>query len=167
MRHTVIVAAHILAQAALEKFPYVSWLPSTTTAQRGGPCEATVVFSNTSISAPLVWRPQAVIIVEANQFPIFINRILPGGIIITESAGLERRLGRDDIRIYEIPAMEIALKISGDTQAANMVLLGAYVQATKALPPEPIERQIEKRFIGRKEILVRNIEAFREGLKNK
>jgi len=66
--------------------------------------------------------------------------------------------------VWEVPAMAIALEVSGDTQAANLVLLGAYIRASQALPPELIEKQIERRFGGNEELLSQNIKAFRQGL---
>jgi 2-oxoglutarate ferredoxin oxidoreductase subunit gamma len=160
----VMVAALSLAQAAMEKYRYVTWLPSMTTAQRGGPCDATVVFSHSPIASPLVWRPQAVVIMEASQLSPYIPRLLPGGLIITEKAGLEQKVDRGDVKVWEVPAMAIALEVSGDTQAANLVLLGAYIRASQALPPELIEKQIERRFGGNEELLSQNIKAFRQGL---
>jgi len=160
----VMVAALTLARAALEKYPYVTWLPSMTTAQRGGPCEATVVFANYPVASPLVWRPEALVIMETSQLKPFIPRLRPGGVLITESAGLEEDIARDDIRVVKVPALARAVELTGDTQAANLVLLGAYLQVTGALPPELVEKQLEERFAGREDILSRNLNAFREGL---
>jgi len=53
---------------------------------------------------------------------------------------------------------------AGDSQAANLVLLGAYIQATGVLPPSLLVSQLEKRF-ARSEKLKGNIAAFHEGLK--
>jgi len=101
----VMVAALCVARAAMKSYRYVTWLPSMTTAQRGGACEATVVFSDSPIASPIVWRPQAVVIMEASQLNPFIPRILPGGLIVTEDAGLEIKVGREDIKVLKIPAI--------------------------------------------------------------
>jgi len=160
----VLVAARTLAEAGGEKYPYVTWMPSLTAAPRGQPCEATVVLSNEFVSSPLVWRPQALVMMEAAQLKLFSSRLLPQGIIITEKAGLEE-VGRQDVRVVAVPALETALSMGGDTMAANLVLLGAYIQATQVVPPQAAERLLEKRFAGREQVLSKNLRAFREGIK--
>jgi len=161
----VMVAALTLAQAALEEYPHVVWLPSMTTAQRGGPCEATVAFSHQPIASPLVWRPQALVVMEASQLKPFLHRVKPGGWVITESAGLNPEGGREDVHLIAVPALQLSVDITGNTQAANLVLLGAYLQATQVLPAALIEGQLAKRFAGNEKVQAQNIQAFREGLK--
>ena len=160
----VMLAGLTLAQAALEEYPYAVWLPSMTTAQRGGPCEATVVFSREPIASPLVWRPQAIVIMEASQLKSFLPRVKPGGWVVTESAGLNQKIDRGDVHIAKVPAIQLSVALTGDSQAANLVLLGAYIQATGVLPPSLLVSQLEKRF-ARSEKLKGNIAAFHEGLK--
>lgn len=161
----VMVATLTLARAALEEYPYVVWLPSMTTAQRGGPCEATVVFSKDPIASPLVWRPQAVVIMEASQLKAFLPRVQPGGWVITESAGLSEEMSREDVHILEIPAIQLSVDLTGDSQAANMVLLGGYIQATGVLPSALVERQLKGRFASNEKRQAQNIAAFQEGLR--
>ena len=161
----VMVAARTLAEAALAQCHHAAWLPSMTTAMRGGPCEATVVFSHAPIASPMVWRPQAVVIMEASQLKPFEARLIPGGIIVTEQEGLQDRVGREDVRVIVLPAIARAVELTGDSQVANLLLLGAYVQATEALPAELIEQELEKRFVGREKVRSQNIAAFREGIR--
>lgn len=161
----VMVAALALAQSALEQYPHVVWLPSMTTAQRGGPCEATVAFSQQPIASPLVWRPQALVVMEASQLKPFLARVKPGGWVITESAGLNPEEGRKDVHFIPIPAIQLSVDVTGDSQAANLVLLGAYLQATQVLPTALVEKQLASRFEGKEKVQAQNIQAFREGLK--
>ena len=54
----------------------------------------------------------------------------------------------------------------GDTRATNLILLGAYIRATKALSPQYIEAELERRLLGRGEeaLLSLNKKAFRAAL---
>ena len=81
-------------------------------------------------------------------------------------------MARDDVRVLEIPSLEIAASM-GNPLVANMVILGAYVQMTGVLPPELIERQLEARFgivetgvraSAKEALLSQNVDAFRRGL---
>ncbi len=161
----VMVAALTLARAALKRYKHAVWLPSMTTAMRGGPCEATVAFSASPIASPLVWHPQAVVIMEASQLAQFVSRVAPGGIIVTEKEGLKDGVGRQDLKVLELPALSRAVELTGDSQASNLILLGAYIQSTAVLPVELIEQELRERFEGRGEVLSRNMSAFEEGLK--
>ncbi|MEE8471972.1 MAG: 2-oxoacid:acceptor oxidoreductase family protein [Dehalococcoidia bacterium] len=160
----VLVAGLVLAQAALTRFDHVVWLPSMTTAMRGGPCEAAVSFSSEPIASPLVWRPQAVVVMESSQLQGLEDRVQPGGVIIVEEAGLGRKVKRDDVRVMMVPAIATAVEI-GDSQAANMVLLGVYIGLTRVLPPELVESQIAGKFGGNDRVLSLNRAAFSRGLK--
>jgi 2-oxoglutarate ferredoxin oxidoreductase subunit gamma len=161
----VMVAALTLARAALKRYKHAVWLPSMTTAMRGGPCEATVVFSDSPIASPLVWQPQAVVVMEASQLAQFLPRVAPGGTIVTEKEGLKNGVERQDVRVLELPALARAVDITGDSQVSNLILLGAYIQATEVLPVELIEQELKERFGGRGDVLSRNTAAFEEGLK--
>lgn len=161
----VMVAALTLAQAALKEYPHAVWLPSMTTAQRGGPCEATVVFSRTPIASPLVWRPDGVVIMEASQLKPFEPRVVPGGVIVTEKEGLKDGVKRSDLRVLALPALSRSVELTGDTQAANLVLLGAYIEASGALSSQLIERELEERFGAREKVFSQNLAAFREGIR--
>ena len=161
----VMVAALTLARAALKQYRYAVWLPSMTTAMRGGPCEATVVFSSSPIASPLVWRPEAVVIMEASQLPPFVPRVAPGGLIITEKEGLSDGIDREDVKVLRLPALARAVELTGDSQVANLILLGAYIHRSGVLPAQLVEKELEERFSGRDQVLSRNLAAFREGLK--
>ena len=63
-----------------------------------------------------------------------------------------------------VPCDEIASEL-GNSKVANMVMLGAYVAATKVLKPETIEHMIHEMFTGKKAKLVpMNMEALKRGL---
>ena len=53
----------------------------------------------------------------------------------------------------------------GNPKVGNMVMLGAYVAATKVLKPEAIENMIQEMFAGAKaKFIPLNIEAFHRGM---
>jgi 2-oxoglutarate ferredoxin oxidoreductase subunit gamma len=110
----------------------------------------------------MVSRAGCVIIFEPSQLQDFLVRVMPGGILLCESAGLPP-VGRTDIRIVKIPATEMAMGLGGP-QAANFILLGAYVGLIDALPPELLEAQIDQRFPVGSRLRELNRHAFQAGL---
>jgi len=168
----VVWVGTLVARAGLRKYEYATRFPNFSALMRGGPCECTVILSETPILSPLVARGDALLILNNSQLPFFEERVRPGGVVILESTGLKAKLERKDLRLFEMPAIEIAASI-GSTLVAGMILLGAYVQATNIFPPEFIERELEARFgivetgvraVGKDALLTQNVEAFRRGL---
>ena len=164
----VLLIGQILAGAALPIYQHVSWLPSYAAAMRGGPCECTVVFSNDRIRSTVLSQAEALIVVEVSQLVPFLNRVKPGGILVVESAGLQDKVARDDIRVLAVPALQTAVSI-GSNRISNLVLLGAYVGASKAIAQELVETELERRFgetsrFGAGAVLSMNREAFRRGV---
>ena len=64
----------------------------------------------------------------------------------------------------KVPALEKAVEM-GETLASNLIMLGAYIGATKTIPAELIEKELEQRFGDKESVLSLNLKAFREGLK--
>ena len=160
----VLMAGELLARAALSMYPHVSWLPSYTGAMRGGPCECTVILSDDEIASPIVSRVDAVVVMEPSELKSFLGRLQPGGLLVLESAGLEEGVDREDIRVLEVPGVAAASRV-GNPQTANLVLLAAYIEATKAVPLELVETELEKRLKGSEDILATNRAALVEGTK--
>ncbi len=50
---------------------------------------------------------------------------------------------RSDVRIYEIPANELAVEL-GNTRVANMILLGAFIELTGALSIDSVIESLKK-----------------------
>lgn len=151
----------IVSSAALGTFRNVLWYPSYDTRQRGGHAETTAILSDEKILSPVLDQAQVLIVMEPAQAAKFQERVLPGGIAIVEK-GIS--LQRSDVRILELPAREVALRL-GTMLASNQVYLGAYVQVTKVLAPELIEAELERRYGGREKVLTINKNAFREGMR--
>ena len=158
----VLLAGQLLAQAGLERYPYVVWTPTYFTLMRAGPSECTVILSQEPIASPLLSRAQVVVVFEPSQFQDFLPRVVPGGTLIAESAGLPP-VARNDLRLLPVAATEIAAGL-GNIQGANFVLLGAYLGVSKALPLALIRSQIESRFQNSPRLQEVNIQALERGL---
>lgn len=160
----VMLISKLLAEAAFSKYNHVTWSPSYFTTMRGGSAQGTVVFSDEEIASPIIGQADVVMVVDPSQLKDFMTRVKPGGIIIVESTGIEDKVERKDITVIDIPAMKIAQEM-GSMQAANLILLGAYIQLIKDIPVELIEQVLEKKFAGKEHGLALNINALREGVK--
>jgi 2-oxoglutarate ferredoxin oxidoreductase subunit gamma len=159
----VLTAGLLLAQAAMDHYQSVLWFPSYQAAMRGGPCECTVILSQDEIASPILTQAEALVVMEPSQLKPFEGRLAPAGLLIAESAGLQRdAITRHDARLVLVPAVEAALEM-GETQVSNFVLLGAYLELVPALPLEIVEAHLERRYAGREKALSLNLAALRRG----
>jgi 2-oxoglutarate ferredoxin oxidoreductase subunit gamma len=157
----ILTTGQLLARAGLAQYKYATWLPSYGYAMRGGACECTVILSDEEIASPMIPLADAVIVMGASYFKAFEGRVRPGGVMVFDTAGLEEGVEREDIMPIVVPATQMGVSM-GDARVANMILMGAYVAATKVLPPQLVEDEIEKRM---GEMAWLNKEAFRRGIR--
>ncbi len=162
----ILFIGHLLAQAALSKYKSAIYFPNYASAPRLGACECTVTMSDEEIASPATMSPETVIIMAAPALASFEARMTPGSTMILDSSRLRTKTKRKDVKAFYIPAMEAATKL-GDPAVANLVLLGAYLEASKAVPLETVEAAIEARMAGgrRQHMLLLNKAALREGAK--
>jgi 2-oxoglutarate ferredoxin oxidoreductase subunit gamma len=160
----VLMAGRILAWAALEKYRHVSWFPTYAVEKRGGLCECTVIFSQDRIPSPIIDQAQSIVVFTGSQFKPFETRVRPGGMMLVDNAGHEElKRERDDYQLLTVPGMEAAHSL-GNIQVSNLILLGGYIGATNALPPELVESAIERGVKADKTVIERNQQAFRKGI---
>lgn len=159
-----LTAGRLVAEAGISRFRQVLWYPNITTAMRNAPADCTVILSDEEIASPLVFQADAVLVLEPSLLKTFEPRVRPGGLLIVESSGLRDEVQRDDVRVVKVPAMETASRL-GSMHAANLVMLGAYIEVAGALPAEVVEEELARRFAGNETLLSLNQRAFREGVK--
>ena len=159
----VLLAGELLIRAATGTYKNVVFFPNYGGAVRGGPSECTAIFSDMEIASPVLSRVQIVVILEPSQLKQFEGRVRPEGTIIIESKGLQEKVGRGDITVIEVPALETARSL-GNPLSSNLILLGAYIGLTELILPQSIESELEEKFGHNAEILSVNRKAFRKGL---
>ena len=152
-----------LVEAGMEEGLNVTWAPSYGPEMRGGTANCHVVLSEDPVGSPLFTYPTELIAMNVPSLATFGPKVKPGGVIFINSSVVKEVPDRTDVKVYQGPCDDMATKL-GNQKVANMIMLGAYVEATKALKPETIHVMIKEIFTGRKAKLVPlNIEAFEAG----
>jgi 2-oxoglutarate ferredoxin oxidoreductase subunit gamma len=130
---------------------------------RGGTANCTVVISDEEIGSPLVKNPTAVIAMNLPSLEKFEDLVKEGGTLVVNSSMVNREVSRDDIKVVNVPANEIAGEI-GSERASNIVLIGALLANLDLLPIEAIEKSLAAHLPERhKKLLPVNIEALHKG----
>ncbi len=160
----VLFAGQVLARAAVLAGKEVTWFPSYGPEMRGGTANCTVIISDEEIGAPFVRHPNAVLALNLPSLDKFEHAIQPGGVLVINSALVERKADREDIEVVALPATDIAEEL-GDKQLANVVMLGAMLDRLAVLTQEDVAAALKAYLEKKKDHLVAgNLEALKAGL---
>ena len=159
----VMAMGQLLTYSGMIEDKNVSWLPSYGPEMRGGTANCSVILSDEPVGSPVVTDSTASIVLNKPSLDKFENSVVPGGKLFINSSLIDKKSVRNDIDVYYIPANEIAIELGND-KVANMVMLGAFLEATKLVDIESILKAFTKVFGENKAHLVPlNKEALEKG----
>lgn len=158
----VLLIGKMLAYAGMADGKEVSWLPSYGPEMRGGTCNCTVVIADRPVGSPVVERPRVAMVMNLPSLEKYEGMVKPGGLLLVNTSLINREVQRSDVRAIKVPANEIANRL-GNPRAANMVALGAYLGATRAVSLEAVEGLVRETFAGKAKVIDSNLAALREG----
>ena len=148
----VLFAGKFLAYKGMVQNKQISWLPSYGPEMRGGTANCSVVISDTPVGSPIITNPDMLIAMNLPSLQKFVDAVVPGGVIILDSTLIDAKVERTDVKVFYIPATQMA-KDAGFSTLANMILTG------KALKEMDIVA-----YEGNKETLESFIPAKKAGL---
>ncbi|MFH1798899.1 MAG: 2-oxoacid:acceptor oxidoreductase family protein [Candidatus Omnitrophota bacterium] len=160
----IMIMGKILANAALERGLYVTWLPSYGAEVRGGTAHSMVRVSSDAIASPMVAVMDTAIIMNTPSLDKFEKRIKPGGLVIINSSMVQRKVKRSDIEVLEAALTEEAIKL-GDARVANTIAVSIWSAKKGLFNEADILKVIEKMAGGKENILSANIKAVKLGFK--
>ncbi len=143
----VMSLGQLLIYAGMLEGKHVSWLPSYGPEMRGGTANCNVIISDSPVASPIVTDATAVIAMNRPSLDKFESSLVKDGLLLINSSLIDKSAERDDITSHDIPANEIADEL-GNSRVANMVMLGAYLEATGALKKESMINALEEVFGG-------------------
>ena len=165
-----LFAGQLLAYAGMDCDKHVTWIPSYGPEMRGGTAHCTVVISDEPIGSPMVRNPSAVIALNLPSLDKYEPLVKSGGVLIYNSSLIDRPVTRSDVHVIPVPANAISMEETskaqdgrpGDARLANVVTVGALVQATGILSLQAIESALgshlparHQRWIGPNSIALR------------
>ena len=141
----------------------VSWLPSYGPEMRGGTANCHVNISSQPIGSPLVSEMEVLIALNRPSVEKFQHEIKVGGMLLYNSSLVAGTAIRQEVEAVPVPATELADAL-GNTQVANVVLLGAYLGLTKILPPATMLEVLQDKAKSRHDLAELNARALQAGL---
>ncbi|HHW45263.1 MAG TPA: 2-oxoacid:ferredoxin oxidoreductase subunit gamma [Desulfotomaculum sp.] len=159
----VLLMGQLLAHAAMDEGKKVSWIPSYGPEMRGGTANCTVIVSDCEIGSPVVKRPSCVVTMNLPSLDKFEEAVKPGGVLVINSSLITREPKRQDVTIVKVAATQMANEL-GNARVANMVALGAVVEATGVVTPDSLLEALRKNLPAhRQNLLPLNKEAIERG----
>ena len=156
----VLLMGLMVTHAAMLEDKSSTFFPSYGPEMRGGTANCTVVVSDKTVSCPLIYEADSVVAMNLPSLIKFEPMIKPGGIMLLNSSTVGQRPKRKDIKVYEVPANDLATDL-GNVRVANMVMLGAFVRSCGVVTSDSIEKVIRETLGAKKaDLLDINIKAF-------
>ena len=119
----ILFTGKFLAYKGLMEDKQVSWLPSYGPEMRGGTASCGVIISDEAVGSPIVANPDVLVAMNLPSLDKYEDAVVPGGTIFADSSLIERKVKRDDVTVYYIPATRLASE-NGTPTLANMIIAG-------------------------------------------
>lgn len=136
----VMAIGQMLTYAGMVDNFECSYLPSYGPEMRGGAANCSVIISDKPVGSPNVTEPKTLITMNKPSLVKFLETVVPGGAVFVNSSLIDIKVERDDIKVFYIPATDIAHKEIGNMKTANMVMLGAYMGYNDILSDDAIKQ---------------------------
>lgn len=139
----ILFSGKFLVYEGLLEDKSVSWLPSYGPEMRGGTANCSVIISDTPVGSPIVSNPEILVVMNLPSLDKYENDTVKGGQIFVDSALIDRKVEREDVEAYYIPATKLASD-EGLTGLANMIMIGYVIKKTGIIPFENVDRALQK-----------------------
>ncbi|HOQ07348.1 MAG TPA: 2-oxoacid:acceptor oxidoreductase family protein [Clostridiales bacterium] len=157
-------AGKLIAYAGILEDKHVSFLPSYGPEMRGGTSNCHVIVSDEPIGSPILNSATVVMAMNRPSMDKFESYLEPGGILIYDSSLVNREPVRKDIKVFAIPATQIASEM-GNLTFANIIMLGKLIKETGVVSAESFENGLKKVLPEKKHYMIPDeMKALRIGM---
>ncbi len=139
----ILFAGKFLAYAGLLEGRQLSWLPSYGPEMRGGTANCSVILSDEPVGSPIVSNPDILVAMNLPSLDKYEDAVVPGGMIFVDSTLIERKVKRDDVKVFYIPATQLAQQMQAPT-LANMIITGKLIKESGIIKNDSIDDTLKK-----------------------
>ncbi len=139
----ILFSGKFLAYKGLMENKNVSWLPSYGPEMRGGTASCSVIVSDSLVGSPIVSNPDVLIAMNLPSLDKFEKNVKSGGMIFLDSTLIERKVVRDDVKVFYIPATALASENNMPT-LANMIIMGKVLKELNEFTGESVGDALKK-----------------------
>lgn len=161
----ILFAGKFIAYKGLTDGKQVSWLPSYGPEMRGGTASCSVIISDEAVGSPIISNPDILVAMNLPSLDKFEKSVVSGGIILADSTLIERKVERDDVTVYYIPATRFASE-NGFPTLANMILMGKLLEVLGEFNSDDMKVALSKVISAKRaDMLETNLKALELGAK--
>ena len=146
----IVLAGVLLGHAGVIEGKQVSVSNSYGVAARGSACKAEIIFADGPIDYPHLVSADIFVAMSQGAYNTYIKDVRAGSGFVLLDRGYVNLREIPDIAQKEIPATDSAVRKLKERQSANIVLLGALVEATQIVSRQAVRKaimtQMEERF---------------------
>ena len=158
----VLAIGKLLAEAAVAQDLNASWLPSYGAEVRGGTASCSCVMTEGEVRSPVVTAPGELILMNQLSFDRYLPSARQDALVLVNSSIISTPV-EGELRGVYVPCNDLA-EMLGTVRCANMVMAGAYAQATGYLRANVLRALVEEMFAQKSQDLVRlNLAALEAG----
>jgi 2-oxoglutarate ferredoxin oxidoreductase subunit gamma len=139
----ILFSGKFIAYKGLMDGKQVSWLPSYGPEMRGGTASCSVIVSDEPVGSPIVSKPDVLIAMNLPSLDKYESTVVPGGMIFLDSSLIERKVERDDVKVFYIPATRLAGE-NGMPTLANMIIVGKVLKELDDYSAESVDAALSK-----------------------
>ena len=159
----VLFAGKFIAYKGLMEEKEVSWLPSYGPEMRGGTANCSIILSDDPVGSPIVSNPDVLIAMNLPSLDKYEKAVVPGGTIIVDSTLISRKVEREDVKAFYIPATKMA-NDAGISSLANMIMMGKMIKETGIVNFDDVMDTLKKVVSAKRaNLLDVNIKALKAG----
>ncbi len=159
----ILFAGKFLAYKGLLEDKQVSWLPSYGPEMRGGTASCSVIISDEPVGSPIISEPDILVAMNLPSLDKFESTVKSGGMIFADSTLIERKVARDDVKVFYIPATRMASE-NNIQNLANMIIMGKVISELGEFDEDAIRATLSKVIPPRKaDMLDINLGAIKLG----
>lgn len=150
-----LFAGQLLAYSALNEGKHVTWIPSYGPEMRGGTAHCVVIVSDEEIGAPIIRNPTSAMVLNLPSLDKYEPLVKPDGVLVINRSLITKPATRQDLCVIEVKANDLAAEI-GSAKMANVVMLGALLEATRAVSLAAALRALDEHLPAKARSLLEN-----------
>ena len=139
----ILFAGKLVAYKGLMDDKNVSWLPSYGPEMRGGTASCSVILSDEPVGSPIISNADVLVAMNLPSLDRFEESVKPGGLIFVDSSLVERKVKRDDVTAFYVPATKTAGD-KGFSTLANMIMVGKLLKELGEFDEQSVEAAVSK-----------------------
>ena len=133
---------------------------------RGGTASCSVIIGDEPVGSPIVSSPDVLIAMNLPSLDRYEDSVVPGGVIFADSSLIERKVKRDDVKVFYIPATKLADE-NGVGKLANMIIVGKILKEMNEYNEDSVMAALKKVISAKHaDMLDINLKAIKIGFEN-